>query len=244
VNVLDLAESLDVDVVQFADNLPLHTLSGEQLDALHSAAERRSILLEIGTRGTDPANLYRYLQIAQRLGAPLVRTIIENSDLKLARRQIQETLPLFEASGTVLGIENHGGQTVDQLAQLIREFDSPFLGCCLDTVNSFGALEGSRPALSALLPLAVNIHVKDFYISRLDHQMGFLLLGRPTGKGMLDVASMIRETIKLGRDPNLIVELWVPYEDTVEQTIVIERQWLDQSVEYLKKVVHAIHYNA
>ena len=75
----------------------------------------------------------------------------------------------------------------------------PRFGVCLDTVNSFGALEGPAVVVEALAPLAVNLHVKDFVVTRHSSQMGFTVEGRPAGQGSLDVPWLFRELSRLLR---------------------------------------------
>ena len=73
------------------------------------------------------------------------------------------------------------------LADIVTSIDSPNVGICLDTVNSFGSLEGPAVVVEALGPYVVNLHVKDFSIRRHDHNMGFTLTGTPAGQGQLDL---------------------------------------------------------
>ncbi len=37
------------------------------------------------------------------------------------------------------------------------------------------------------MPFTVNLHVKDFIIQRVGHQMGFTVTGTPLGKGMIQL---------------------------------------------------------
>jgi hypothetical protein len=41
----------------------------------------------------------------------------------------------------------------------------------------------------------------------------------------------------MGRDPNVILELWPPPEATVSQTIANEDAWAAQSVVYLRRYI-------
>ena len=82
--MLDLAAQHDVRLVQIADNIPLHTLSHSDIRKLAEQAADLGISLEIGTRGTQPEHLLRYLDIARQVGAPLVRTLISEPSLQQA----------------------------------------------------------------------------------------------------------------------------------------------------------------
>lgn len=233
-DLLDIASHHQVGVVQIADNIPLHVMPEDELRRLKASADALGIELEIGTRGTDPAHLLSYLRIAKTVGASLCRTLITDKDLSLPTHQLRKVLPVFQAAGVSIAVENHGLHTTDQLAELFDELDHPYLGCCLDTVNSFGALESPAKVIRDLLPYAINLHVKDFEISRVDHQMGFTVLGKPAGYGKLDISGLLRAVRAGGRHPNAILELWTPYSHSVGRTVALERSWFEQSLQYLK----------
>lgn len=232
--LLEEAKRLGLSLVQYADNLPLHELPEEELEALVRQAREWKIELEVGTRGTAPALLRTYLELALRTDSKMVRTLIVDPDLSEPERHISEALPAFEAAGVTLAIENHGLHTTQHLTALFRRLGSPALGCCLDTVNSFGALETPDKVIRELAPYVVNLHVKDFDIQRIDHQMGFAITGTPAGNGRLDMDFLLAELAANGKSPNAVLELWTPYAGSVEETIRIERDWREQSVPYLK----------
>jgi sugar phosphate isomerase/epimerase len=108
---------------------------------------------------------------------------------------------------------------------------------CLDTVNSFGALEGPETVVAALAPWVVNLHVKDFVIRRVDYQLGFVIEGCPAGQGRLDVAWLLDELRAAGRAPNAILELWTSPEPTLKGTIEKEDRWASASVNYLRTLI-------
>jgi sugar phosphate isomerase/epimerase len=81
------------------------------------------------------------------------------------------------------------------------------VGICLDTVNSFGALEGPEAVLEARLPYTINLHVKDFVIRRHTHQMGFGIEGAPAGEGRLDIPAVLGRVAKLSYPVDAISEL-------------------------------------
>ena len=123
------------------------------------------------------------------------------------------------------------------LAGLIQRLGSPRVGACLDTVNSFGALETPREVISALLPLTASLHVKDFDVVRANHRMGYAVVGTAAGKGRLDIPGLIEGARHNGRDPNAIVELWTPLVGDIEQTIATEQQWARESISFLRRYI-------
>jgi 3-oxoisoapionate decarboxylase len=91
--------------------------------------------------------------------------------------------------------------------------------------------------LETLGPHVVNVHVKDYRVFRPPHNKGFLVEGRPAGQGQLDVPRLIDRLEALGRDPNVILELWPPPQSTLEESIELEHRWAAESVAYLRELI-------
>ena len=77
--LLEKAVEANAAVLQIADNLPLHELPKSELDQLRDAAAALGLALEAGTRGLDPEHLARYIAIAGRIGARVLRTVLSGS---------------------------------------------------------------------------------------------------------------------------------------------------------------------
>jgi sugar phosphate isomerase/epimerase len=150
---------------------------------------------------------------------------------------VRAVLPELEAAGIALAIENHDRFKARTFAEIIEAIHSPFAGICLDTVNSFGALEGPEVVVSALAPYVVNLHVKEFIIRRASHSMGFSITGMPAGQGMLDMPWLLDQLNRFGRSYNAIIEQWPAPEAAMEATIAKELDWVRQSVAYLRTVI-------
>ncbi len=238
IDLINMAKRLGVGVVQICDNLPLHEMSAAELLELRQVSEEVGISLQIGTRGVGPEHLLRYLDIAKIVNAKLLRTITDTPDSKPSLQQavqwIKEVIPEFEKEGVCIAVENHDRFKARELAWMIQKIDSPNTGICLDTVNSFGALEGPEFVIAELSPYTVNLHIKDFDITRIDNKMGFTIQGSPAGYGRLDAAMILEEIRKKGRNPDVILEQWTPFEQTVEKTIQREMAWAEKGIEYLK----------
>lgn len=233
-DLLRKAHDYDIHLVQIADNLPLHRMNDDQLKRLARIANSHSIALEIGTRGTDPDHLLEYLRIAGLLGATLIRTLITEPDLEEPTQQLRRVIPRYQQAGVRIALENHGLHTTKQLTSLFSDLDDSTVGCCLDTVNSFSALDCPDRVIEDLVPYISNLHIKDFDVTRIDHQMGFMILGKPAGYGKLDIPSLLERIAKENKNPSAILELWTPFKDSIERTINLEQKWFEQSLHYLK----------
>lgn len=239
-DLVDRAQQLGVHVLQFADNLPLDQLPPAALEELAHSAVERGIQVEVGTRGIAADHLRGYLALAKRFNSPILRVVIDTASHHPSPEEAAALLhPLrseFEDAGVTLAIENHDRFYVSQLAEMVRGLGN-WVGICLDTVNSFGALEGPQEVVDVLGPLTVNLHFKDFTIFRASHMMGFMVEGRPAGLGKLDAPWLLAELKRYGRDCNTILELWTPPEDTLEATILKEQRWAEESIHYLRTLI-------
>lgn len=240
--LVDRARQAGVHVLQVADNLPLDRLSPKELDELRDHAREKEVDLEVGTWGIQPEQLRTYLQIAQRLSSPLVRTVID-TELQATRDEIvsaiKPVLPEFAQAGVTLAIENHDLLRAAHLAQIVAQCDSQFVGVCLDTANSLGCGEDLFTVLGLLAPYVVNVHYKDFVAHRLPHKKGFTIEGCPAGDGLVNFLGLMSALEKRDYDGNVMIELWPPPEATLEQSIEKEIMWANLSVDFLRQFILA-----
>ena len=238
-DLVDRAAELGVHLLQLCDNLPDATYADPHLAAVCARAQERSVSLEIGTRGTGPAHLGRFVEVARRARSALLRLVIDGPDdrppLERVVARLRAMLPLLAEARVVLAIENHDRFAAAALRSVIDEVASPWVGACLDTANSFGALEGPAVVVETLGPCVANLHLKDFAVRRFPHAQGFTIEGRPAGHGMLDIPWLLGRLRALGRDPNVILEQWTPPEPTLDATIRKEAAWARQSVEAMRR---------
>lgn len=233
------AHELGLHLVQIADNLPLHLLDENTRHRLRALALDKQVAIEVGTRGIQPANVEPYIALAQFFSSPILRVVVDTAEHHPEPAEVVQlvraALPLLTQAGITLAIENHDRFKAQTLADIVAAIDHPNVGICLDTVNSFGSLEGPAAVLAALGQYVVNVHVKEFVIRRLKHNMGFEVTGVPAGAGMLDVPWLL-ETLQ-DRDFNAIIELWPAPEATMQATIDKELAWVRQSVTYLRTLI-------
>jgi 3-oxoisoapionate decarboxylase len=239
--LLHKATDLGVCVVQIADNLPLDKLSATELDAIVADAKRLKLDLEVGTCGIAPAHLQAYLRVALRLRSPIVRVVPDTDTVHPSPRELVEALravqPEFERAGVGIAIENHDRFPAATLARVVEHFGGRTVGICLDTANSIGRGEGLETLVRVLGRWVVNLHLKDFQVSRLPHKKGFVVEGCPAGRGLMDTLHLLTELRRLERDPNAILELWPPPAPTVEESIAREDAWTVESIQYLRQFI-------
>jgi sugar phosphate isomerase/epimerase len=240
-DLLNRAAELGVRVVQIADNL----LNEQQdLEGLPRVVEQARILgidLEWGMAGLAPERIRRGLFHATEVGSSVLRLLLDTPQHHPTPDEVVSTLsgllPEFERAGVTLAIENHDRFRAATLLDILRRLQSDAVGICFDTANSIGCLESAERVLDVLGPRVVNVHIKDYCISRPAHQKGFVVEGRAAGRGQLAIGGLISRLRELGRDPNVIIELWPPPQSTLAESVALESAWAGESVHFLRTFI-------
>jgi len=240
-DLISYAARKKISHLQLADNFPLHQLSETELDHIEGLAVENNIQLEVGMRGLAFDHVLSYLRLAERFHSPFIRVVIDGPGFEPGRDAVISTilklLPFLDRAGVVLAIENHDRFAADLLKQIIRRTSLNLVGICLDTVKYLGANEGFGQILPVLLPYTINLHIKDFTIQRVPDKMGFLVKGAPAGDGMLALPDLLGELELYGKCISATLEIWMEAERSIEETVAKEKQWVDRSLDYLKKYI-------
>lgn len=240
-DLLAEAERLGVRLVQVCDNLSLTRLSPAELDQFERRVSGAGMAVEVGMRGLQPDHVRAHLRLAQRFRSPFVRIVTDSAGDEPSPEEVvgrlRALLPEFQRAGVKLALENHDRFKARTLVGIIEQLGPEDAGICLDTVNSFGALEGPEVVVRQLAPYTLNLHVKDFTIERVASKMGFILTGSPAGRGRLDLPWLLRQLRLAGRDVNAILETWPPFGRTLEETLARERSWVEASVRHLRQLI-------
>ena len=235
---LETAIRLDVPVVQYLDNLPLHVLTDTELDRLAGRAAEANVAIEVGIRGMDIELLRTYRGLAQRLGSPFVRIMVDKKPDEPTPAEVvarlRPLIPEFADAGIRFAIENQDRFAAASLVEIVEDLGRDHAGVCLDTINSFGALEGTEVLVKTLAPYTINLHLKDFNVRRQPHQLGFLIEGMPAGAGRLNVPWLLAQ---LPENISVILELWPPLLPTMAETVALEQFWLERSIANLKPLI-------
>jgi sugar phosphate isomerase/epimerase len=237
VGVVQRTIDIGVHLVHFLDNLPLDSFDGRMLDRARDLALEHNIEVEVGTRGTEPEHLLKYLEIAQRMGARLLRTMggwhKAPAPVDQIKSNFRKVLPRFDDAGVRIALENYEAYSTSDIAAIAREISSPSLGVCLDLTNSFAAMESAEEILQNLAPFTISVHLKEFTVERLEYLMGFAFRGKPTGQGVLPLTKIFETLLANSRKANVIVEQWPPFNENLEKTMKMEFEWARQGVEHL-----------
>lgn len=239
IDLINIAERYDLKVIQIGQNTPLHTFSKEYLEEVRKEAKKRNITIEAGTDGVNPQKLKEYLGIAKLLDSRVLRTYVRPEDVKegfnAVERLVREVIDDFEKENVILLIENAEFTPTLFLRRLAEKINKDCLRLLIDTTNQLAVPEPLHQVVENMLPFAIEVHVKDYTVERYDNLCGFQIYGAPLGKGFLNLDWLLNTLIENGKkDMTLILEQWVPFTKTVDETAKVEYQWGCMGIELLK----------
>jgi len=201
-------------------------------------ADKFAITIEVGTRGIQTDLLREYLKIAKILGAEIVRTVIVSDSGKLTVAEIiallNRVLPEYAKENISLAIENYELYTIAEYRKIMDSVVSGHIGICLDTINNFGTLETPIQVVKQLGEFVINLHYKDFAIHRIATTMGYQIEGTPAGKGALNARWLLEAINARGKCKSVIIEQWVPFLDSIENTRKRELEWAQEGARFLR----------
>jgi 3-oxoisoapionate decarboxylase len=237
--LLDKAATYGLHLVQICDNLSYYGMGHSELEAIYEYAANLDIILGLGTRGVSPAHLLKVLEYARPLHAETLRTVIDNPDPHQVINGLKTVVPELEKANLILILENTEILDAREIALIIKTVDSPFVQVCMDTANSLGRVQPLEQVVEALRPYIRMIHYKDYTVQRVSQappvvRMGFEIVGRPAGEGQVDINWLLRSAVNPANPPDIVLELWPPYLDTISKTVQNELDWVDRSIAFLK----------
>ena len=237
--LLERANEAGAEVVQICDHLPLDSLLDSTLADLAQCAAELGLIVEVGIKGSRAEHLRRNLEVAEQLGAPLLRVVLTDAGWEPSFDEFvaifKSLLPDLRATGVTLAIENHFHLLPVELARLVEAINDPLVGVCLDPLNSISKLVGHAETVATLAPFTVSVHAKDATITRLN--TGFYIAGCPLGEGLVDLPGMLDAVHAAGRSPNVLVECWMDRLDDEATTLTQEEAWVCQGVIYLRQLL-------
>ena len=242
-SALDLVEqtyALGVRLLHITDNLPLENLPWETMIRLKRTSNQLGVRIEVGTRGADVDHLYKFLEIAQFLGSPIVSLIPVKTGKKVLLSEIEENLRSvlseFEKAGVMITLVNQEAYKSLEYRKLMERINHPSLRMCLDLANALGAMEGPEYVMQELGPWCGSYHFRDVVIIRSGPLMGFTVEGRPSGQGQLSLPWALGELKKYDVEHNTIIELWPPWQGSIEETTELEKKWVAESIDYFNSL--------
>jgi sugar phosphate isomerase/epimerase len=155
------------------------------------------------------------------------------------RATIDAALRIVEKHQLPLAIENHKDWTAEELAALMKEKSSRWLGVCLDTGNNISLLDDPMATVEILAPYALTSHVKDMGVA--PYPDGFLLSEMPLGEGLLDMRRIV-DTIRSAR-PEAHITLEMITRDPLQVPCLTDKYWAtfpDRGGSYLARTLRMV----
>lgn len=231
-DLLDVAQGLSLDLVQYADNCPLHALDVGELASLKSKADEFGIAIELGTQSFDASEVESYIAIGQSVGAKILRVALDGPDAEKPIAELaaefKALLPKAKDAGLRIAIENHFNYPSPRLVQLLDAIDDDGVGVCLDVANSICAGEWPMETVNTLAAHTINLHLKDYVIVPDPYGVGFVIHGCPLGQGRTDCRAVLDAMPT--QNMSVILEHWLPRADDMHIARRQEHSWLAQSV--------------
>lgn len=221
----------------------------------------RSMFVPLGTPpGSSGSELREELVRAREVGMTVVRSGYGRLTLettRFARERngaeqmshmvacLREAARIAEDVGIRIAAENHCDFTGREIAQVLGEVDSEWVGCALDTANGFTVFCDPNEDIEALAGFAVTTHMKDMRMeaSPLRGMVPLIPRGCRLGAGHVDFPRAVR--LLAERSPraaglHLIVEAgWETFDPDAENARELKREVLESGVRYLEKLIAA-----
>lgn len=156
---------------------------------------------------------------AKEAGATILRTVClggrryETFDSRSAFEEfkknaiasLQRAEPVVRKHKMRLAVENHKDWRADELATIIKQLSSEWMGVTLDFGNSISLMEDPMMVVNTLAPFVFSTHVKDMGVE--EYEDGFLLSEVPLGDGLLDLPKMVSICKKYNPDVTFSLEM-------------------------------------
>ncbi|MDQ6704846.1 MAG: sugar phosphate isomerase/epimerase [Acidobacteriota bacterium] len=153
---------------------------------------------------------------------------------------IKRAVPVVEKQRMPLAIENHKDWTVHELAAILKDNPSEYLGVCLDFGNNISLLDDPMDVVETLATRAFSVHVKDMGVE--PYPNGFLLSEVPLGEGILDLKKMVATVRKARPETRMTLEMIT--RNPLQVPCLTDEYWLtfpERSGLYLARTLRMVH---
>ncbi|MFJ7365632.1 sugar phosphate isomerase/epimerase family protein [Peribacillus frigoritolerans] len=192
----------------------LESFEPEYLERVRKEIQKYGFFAEIDTNGSNPEHLREVIEAAHRIGADVIRTYTclgeyDPERLKKAPGDIRGIVPLLEKYRIKLAVENHEEELADEVIQIIKEVNSPWVSAHCDVGNGMMAWEDPVEAVRKLAPYAFTTHFKDHII--IHDGEDYRVCGVPIGTGNIDTEECFKILVEKSTLTRINVEMCFPY---------------------------------
>jgi sugar phosphate isomerase/epimerase len=181
------------------------------------------------------SEIEKYLTLSKKLGFRVMRIVGSSilhfrephgPQVKIVKNTLRRIIPIAQACGVKLSIENHADFYTAELLEILNDIDSPFLGVTLDTGNCLRLKEDPVKAIRLFKEKVSVVHAKDVApISGLDPEDPMSLACVPAGEGITDFKSIIAALDEINYRGMVLIEIsrLHPNYESMDETQVIAR---------------------
>ena len=211
----------------------------EHLRKVRELLESYHMYVELATKGITKEHLLKVLDVAEALGADIIRTYIPITLNPLATRAtggegkydlakvlgdfdpvvfdeaamtLREIIPELKKRRIRIALENHEYEISDELVKVVQKLVSPWIGLHYDFGNSMMAWEEPARAAQNMAPYTITTHFKDhIVIPSPDDPYGYVVCGIPVGEGNIDLRNVLKIILDSSAITRLNLEMCYPY---------------------------------
>ena len=170
-----------------------------------------------------------------------------NADQQLAHMVscLREAAKVAEEFEMPLAVENHCDFTGKEVAAVLREVNSEWIGCAMDTANGFTVYCDPNEDIDALAEFTFTTHMKDMKMvpTPMRGLVPIVPKGCELGQGHVDLvraARLFAERSPRARNLHLITEAgWETFDPEADNAVELKKGLLEQGVRYLTELVAA-----
>ena len=225
--------NLDPDWGSLGSNSPEH------LRQVREKLEQYHMYVELATRGIDYDHLVPVIEVADSIGADIIRTYIPITLGSIGERKtggegrydlgkvrldfdpavfdeavvtLRKMIPVLKKYRVKLALENHEYETSGELVKVVEELNSPWIGLHYDFGNSMMAWEEPEKAAIQMAPYTITTHFKDHIVIPCpDDKYQYVVCGVPAGRGNIDLRECLKIILDQSQITRLNVEMCYPY---------------------------------
>ena len=211
----------------------------EHMSKVRRLLEKYHMYAEFATRGLGYDHLFRVVRAADAVGADIIRTYIPITlnaakyretggdgkyDLRKIRldfdpavfeeavASLKAIVPVLRQYRVRIALENHEYETADELVEVIKKVDSPWIGLHYDFGNAMMAWEDPVEAAKKMAPYTFTTYFKDHIVIPCpEDKYGYVVCGVPAGEGNIDLAECLRMMLDGSTLQRLNIETCYPY---------------------------------
>lgn len=214
--LMDYAEGLGLAGVE----VPATLLEGEDVEKLGKHAASKGQFVVVDTGGFDPEALAKVIELARRIGAGTVRTVVGGAKIGGDRRPLAGRWQAFieevrdklgratesaERADVNLAVENHQDLASEELLWLCESIGSARFGITLDTGNPLATAEEPLDFFRRVAPYVKNVHLKDYWTWHSEE--GYLLVRCAIGQGLTDFPAVLETLDAASPNATKVIEL-------------------------------------